>query len=120
MLMKLNHLNLTVSDVQAARTFLETYFGLRGLEGFPGDDNFTMLFDETGFGLSLMKANGTGPVNYPGRFHIGFIQESVERVNEINQRLKDDGYRVPTPKHFHGSWTFYLQAPGGFTVEVLH
>jgi catechol 2,3-dioxygenase-like lactoylglutathione lyase family enzyme len=27
--MKLNHLNLTVDDVQAARAFLEKHFGLR-------------------------------------------------------------------------------------------
>lgn len=27
--MKLNHLNLTVTDVPAAAHFLETYFGLR-------------------------------------------------------------------------------------------
>lgn len=67
-----------------------------------------------------MKLNGKSEVKYPGMFHIGFRQESDEQVNEINQHLKDDGYRVPTPKHFHGSWTFYLQAPGGFTVEVLH
>jgi lactoylglutathione lyase len=118
--MKLNHLNLTVSDVQAARSFLETYFGLRGMEGFPGDDNFTILFDDAGFVLTLMKLNENSEVKYPGSFHIGFIQESDEQVNAINQRLKDDGYRVPTPKHFHGSWTFYLQAPGGFTVEVQH
>lgn len=117
--MKLNHLNLTVSDVQAARRFLETYFGLHGMDGFQGDDNFTILFDEDGFALTLMKLGGKGEVNYPGSFHIGFMQESEEQVNEINQRLKDDGYRVPAPKRFHGSWTFYLQAPGGFMVEVL-
>jgi catechol 2,3-dioxygenase-like lactoylglutathione lyase family enzyme len=118
--MKLNHLNLTVSDVQAARTFLTTYFGLRGMDGFAGDDNFTLLFDDEGFVLTLMKIGEKSEVKYPGSFHIGFVQESDEVVNEINQRLKDDGYRVPEPKHFHGSWTFYLQAPGGFTVEVLH
>jgi lactoylglutathione lyase len=52
-------------------------------------------------------------------FHIGFVQESEEQVNEINRRLRDDGYAVPEPARLHGSWTFYFQAPGGFTVEVL-
>ena len=52
-------------------------------------------------------------------FHIGFIQDSEEDVNQINQRLRDDGYQVPKPARLHGSWTFYFQAPGGFTVEVL-
>jgi hypothetical protein len=40
-------------------------------------------------------------------------------VNEINKRLKDDGYDVPAPSRQHGSWTFYFRAPGGFTIEVL-
>ena len=43
-----------------------------------------------------------------------------ERVNEINRRLKEDGFDVPPPERFHGSWTFYFRAPGGgFTIEVL-
>jgi len=39
-------------------------------------------------------------------------------VNEINQRLRDDGYAVDPPERHH-AWTFYVQAPGGFTVEVM-
>lgn len=49
-------------------------------------------------------------------FHIGFIQESEEQVN---QRLREDGFQVSKPARLHGSWTFYLKSPGGFTIEVL-
>ena len=73
------------------------------------------LRDDNGMVLSLMKA---AEVKYPGNFHIGFIQESEERVNEINQRLKDDGFDVEPPQRSH-AWTFYFLAPGGFTIEVL-
>jgi len=59
------------------------------------------------------------PVSYPGYFHIGFTQESEEKVNEIHRQLTADGFEAPAPDRFHGSWTFYLAAPGGFTVEVL-
>ena len=111
--MKLNHLNLTVNDVTAAQEFLAKYFGMR-TEHTRGS-TFAVLFDEDGFVLTLMK--GT-QVNYPSTFHIGFIQESEERVSEINQRLKEDGFAVKPPQRLHG-WTFYVEAPGGFTVEVL-
>jgi len=47
------------------------------------------------------------------------VQPNHERVDEINQRLRDDGFAVDLPAHLHGSWTFYFQAPGGFTIEVL-
>src|SRR4029078_3079626 len=61
-----------------------------------------------------------GPgVRYPSRFHIGFIQPTRERVNEINARLASDGYRVPPASIQHGPWTFYFTAPGGFTIEVM-
>jgi catechol 2,3-dioxygenase-like lactoylglutathione lyase family enzyme len=59
-------------------------------------------------------------VSYPETFHIGFMQESEERVNEINRRLKDDGFDVNLPGKLHGAWTFYFRAPGGILIEVLH
>jgi len=40
-------------------------------------------------------------------------------VDEINRRLKEDGVDVPPPSRQHGAWTFYFQAPGRFTIEVL-
>ncbi|MCG7409284.1 VOC family protein [Paenibacillus sp. ACRRX] len=115
--MKLNHINLTVTDVPAAQNFLETYFGLKKIDtsGDVRGSAFAVLIDDDGAVITLMK--GTG-VNYPKTFHIGFIQESEEKVNELNQRLKDDGYDVAPPKRSHG-WTFYVKAPGEFTVEVL-
>jgi len=67
----------------------------------------------------LMNVGGETEVQYPASFHIGFIQETEARVGEINQRLKEDGFDVPPPRRFHGDWTFYFLAPGGFTIEVL-
>jgi catechol-2,3-dioxygenase len=116
--MKLNHLNLSVTDVPAAHTFLAHYFGLR--DG-GGNNNMAFLYDDNGMVLSLTsgKVGGETEVKYPATFHIGFIQESNERVDEINRQLKEDGYDVPPPSSQHGSWTFYFQAPGGFVIEVL-
>jgi catechol 2,3-dioxygenase-like lactoylglutathione lyase family enzyme len=113
--MKLNHLNLTVTDVVATREFLEKYFGLRPIEGVQGNSGFCVLLDDNGLVLTLMKGRD---VAYPATFHIGFIQETEERVNEIYRRLTDDGFPADPPQRSH-AWTFYVQAPGGFTVEVL-
>lgn len=116
--MKLNHVNLTVTDVTAARAFLETYFGLRPIEGGKANTNFAALCDDDGLVLTLIGAGKSAEVVYPATFHIGFVQESEERVNALNRRLKDDGFDVPPPRRLH-AWTFYVSAPGGFTVEVL-
>jgi lactoylglutathione lyase len=40
-------------------------------------------------------------------------------VNEINQRLREDGFDIAPPANMHGSWAVYVRAPGGFTIEVL-
>jgi lactoylglutathione lyase len=116
--MKLNHINLTVTDLQAAKNILETYFEMQAYEGDRQNKNFVVLFDNSGFVLTLMKASHSTEVKYPGYFHIGFGQESEERVNEIYQRLKDDGFDVKPPERHH-AWTFYFAAPGGFTIEIM-
>ena len=93
--MILNHLNLSVDDVPAAKAFLETYFGLREMGG--GNRNRAFLRGDRGLILSLFKGKD---------------------VHEVNRRLKEDGFDVSPPQRLH-AWTFYVKAPGGFTVEVL-
>ncbi len=116
--MNLNHLNLTVTDVQETYQFLEKYFGM---EGKGGNKNIAFLTDANGMVLTLtsMKIGGVDRVTYPPNFHIGFGQPNADAVNTINARLRTDGYDVPEPSRQHGSWTFYFTAPGGFMVEVL-
>lgn len=47
----------------------------------------------------------------------GFIQESADAVNAIHDRLGADGFASPPPARLHSAWTFYVHAPGGFTIE---
>jgi len=132
--MTLNHLNLTVTSPEETSAFLAKYFGLRAGGGNAG---MQLLHDDGGMVLTLIKAraddraespqglaalapqSAQGAVRYPSSFHIGFIQPDRERVNEINARLKADGYQVQEPSIQHGTWTFYFTAPGGFTIEVM-
>jgi len=111
--MRLNHLNLTVTDVRAASTFLETYFGLQRQGGNAG---MAFLTDGAGFGLTLMKGKKDG-MSYPDTFHIGFFIDSRETVDATYRRLKDDDYEPTEPSEQH-AYTFYVPAPGGFTVEL--
>ena len=118
--MKLNHLNLTVTDAAETAGFLSKYFGMRSAEWAPpASAARAFLIDDNGIVLSMFRSRRGVEVEYPETFHIGFIQESEEKVNEINRRLKEDGFDVPPPDRQHGSWTFYFRAPGGFTIEVL-
>jgi catechol 2,3-dioxygenase-like lactoylglutathione lyase family enzyme len=116
---RLNHLNLTVPDVSQTREFFETHFGFRCVAAL-GRDALAVLVDESGFVLTLNNFGKEPVVEYPGAFHVGFMQESRERVDEIHARLKSAGIDVEAPREFHGAWTFYFRAPGGFLVEVGH
>jgi lactoylglutathione lyase len=126
--MTINHLNLTVSDPTETSQFLAKYFGL---ERRGGNAGMQMLYDDQHMVLTLIKgrpddrdqsaaaAGKPAGVRYPSSFHIGFIVESRDRVNQINQQLRADGIEADAPAHLHGAWTFYFTAPGGFTIEVM-
>lgn len=77
----------------------------------------SFLTDEDGFVLTLMKAGRATEVAYPETFHVGFFVPSAETVDEVNRRLKRDGFDVAPPEQHH-AYTFYVEAPGGFTVEL--
>ncbi len=117
--MTLNHINLTVDDVLAAKKFLAKYFDLR--DQMPESKNKTIgfVFDDNGMVITLIKAEKGETVKYPSSFHIGFMQATPDDVNRINQQLHADGYDVEPPSKQHGAWTFYFTAPGGFLIEVL-
>ena len=113
--MKINHINLTVNDAQAARHFLEKYFGLKSMEGTADDAIFVGMSDEDGFVLTLMQRKTA--VSYPDTFHIGFLKEGKERTQEIYRQLVDDGYDVKPPGFYHGD-DLYINTPFGVTVQV--
>jgi catechol 2,3-dioxygenase-like lactoylglutathione lyase family enzyme len=116
--MALNHLNLTVPDVPQTRAFFEKYFGFQCIA--EPENGVIVLVDESGFILTLNNFDKAAEVVYPGAFHVGFRQDSREQVDAIHQRLKADGFDMKQPHEFHGAWTFYFRAPGGFLVEVFH
>jgi lactoylglutathione lyase len=117
--MILNHLNLTVTSPRETQEFLIRYFGLKQLA--KGNEQMAFLTDDAGMILTLtnVKMGRETEVKYPANFHIGFAQLNREAVDQINARLKADGFDVEPPSKQHGSWTFYFTAPGGFTIEVL-
>ena len=118
--MRFNHAQLAVSDVPANRAFFETYFGLRCIKD---QGNTLAVLADDGSVLALNNFKERAEVAYPDDsldFHIGFGQDSRERVDEIHASLKVGGLDPEKPHEFHGAWTFYIKAPGGFFVEVYH
>ena len=114
--MQMNHLNIPVTDVAAASAFLTTHFGMTAV--VPPSPKFAMLGDEGGMVLVLSNFNKSTPSPLPAAFHVGFMMDSREAVDAMHQRLTAAGYVCDPPRLMHFSWTFYIAAPGGYTLEV--
>jgi lactoylglutathione lyase len=113
--MKLNHINLGVTDVTAATTFLTQQFGLRLAANMPQNEFMGFTHDDNDALISVFKAKDA---MYPKIFHIGFLQDSTEEVNTIRAKLEAGGFKPGEATEDHGRYVFYVNAPGGFLVEI--
>ncbi len=115
----MNHINLSVPDVQETRVFLETYFGLHFVES-PTPQKIVVALDENDCIVALSNFSKSESYSYPAAFHVGFNLPSREAVDAMHERLTIGGYEPGKRIEFHQAWTFYIKAPGGFLVEVFH
>jgi catechol 2,3-dioxygenase-like lactoylglutathione lyase family enzyme len=118
--MKLNHINLPVTDVATSISFFEQYFDFKCIE-VKGDNLLAVLQGSDGFTLVLMAGsfNRNGNTTYPDAFHIGFFVDSRNEVNDIYNRLIAGGFATEHPPgNLRGSYGFYFDAPGNILTEV--
>ena len=112
--MKLNHLDLQVTDVQATVLFFEGTFGLT-LETSRTSPAFAILGDGHGFVLVLQRRE---KVTYPEDFHLGFLVDDEATVRAVHGRAKENGLEI-SDVIVNGRGTMvYCRAPEGFLVEV--
>lgn len=93
--MKLNHVNLPVPDVSATRDFFEQQFGLHCIAE-PTDAN-VVLTDGAGLVLTISNFDHANEITYPKWFHVGFMQDSDDKVDDIYDRLKMAGMQPSKP-----------------------
>jgi catechol 2,3-dioxygenase-like lactoylglutathione lyase family enzyme len=115
--MNLNHINLPVADVALARDFFSKYFGMRTTFELP-KNSLVIMKDEGGMILNLSHFDKKSEIAYHKDFHIGFFVENRETVDGVYASMLADGIVVEPPKQLQGRWSFYVDAPGGFQVEV--
>ncbi|MEO6845438.1 MAG: VOC family protein [Ginsengibacter sp.] len=105
--MKLNHSNLVVNNVAEAIHFFETYFKFKCVE-IKGDNIIAILINEDDFTLVITKAKN-GQATYPESFHIGFLQQNAEEVNQLYRQLKTAGMVDDhEPRKIRDSFGFYF------------
>ena len=116
--MTINHLNLVVKNVAETAHFFESYFEFE-LTQMLGDNIIAVLQNKANFTL-VLSTDKNGNNQYPEDFHIGFIQDSIERVDQMYNKLKSDGIAVGrAPGKIRNSYAFYFYFDNVF-IEVGH
>lgn len=116
--MKLNHINLVVSNVAVTILFFEKYFDFKCTD-VKGDNIVAILKGADDFTLVILKNKEGNPI-YPDAFHIGFMLDSTDSVTETYQKLKNGGVVLEQePKKIRDSFGFYFTFEN-LMIEVGH
>lgn len=121
--MRLNHLDLHVPDVGAARDFFYQCFGLEEIASL-GRDGLAILRDDGGLELVLSRpiaklGGADTPTAGANTYHIGFLLPSRAEVDAVYDRVRLHGGEVRmAPASIRGGWLFYCYGPGRILIEV--
>jgi catechol 2,3-dioxygenase-like lactoylglutathione lyase family enzyme len=115
--MRLTHVDLQVSDVDAARSFFERFFGLTCT--YQRQKQIVFFKDQTGFEFALSNLLDLPPPAYPPNFHIGFILEHTSEVREIYECLQSADVTLKMDLSEQGpNLVFQCLGPDSIPVEV--
>ncbi len=99
--MLIEHIAMYVNDLESARDFFVNYLGGHSNDGYHNKTtdfrSYFISFDD-GARLEIMTKpeleDQDKPLNRTGYAHIAFSVGSKEKVNELTDRLRADGYEV--------------------------
>jgi catechol 2,3-dioxygenase-like lactoylglutathione lyase family enzyme len=120
-IMQLNHLHLSVSDVSACAGIFARHLGFELVEA-SANGGFAVLSNSDGFVLVLMRhAKEIEPQQaYPAQFHVGFLLSEEQRVTALHASMEADGLHVSDLEFSRGARRFYCRASGGILIEIGH
>ena len=99
--MKIEHIAMYVNNLDAARDFFVKYLGGISNNGYhnknTGFRSYFLTFED-GARLEIMNKPGMidmdKPINRTGLVHIAFSVGSKEKVDELTEKLKKDGFEI--------------------------
>lgn len=125
--MKIEHIAMYVRDLEAARDFFVKYLGASSNSGYhnkiTGFRSYFLTFDD-GARLEVMtrpelESCDTAVVR-TGYIHIAFSLGSKEKVDELTERLRADGYTVASGPRTTGDGYYesYIIGIEGNQIEL--
>jgi catechol 2,3-dioxygenase-like lactoylglutathione lyase family enzyme len=115
--MRLNHLDLQVSDVERRATFFERFLGLRCR--YQRQKQIAIFENDAGFEFAVSNLFDSPPPAYPPDFHVGFVLEHSSEVRKIYDSLKAAGVAMKADLGVQGpAFVFQCLGPDNIPVEV--
>jgi len=115
--MRLNHINLQVSDVDKAREFFERFFDLRCQ--YQRHKQIAIFESVAGFEFAVSNLFDSVPSPYPPDFHVGFVLERSSDVRQAYERLKAAGVTMKLDLGVQGpALVFQCFGPDNIVIEV--
>ena len=126
--MKIDHIALWTSDLEKLRKFYHDYFGMKAGEKYEnrqkGFSSYFLSF-ENGARIEIMKTeNNSGDSDRKsfsvGLAHFAISVGSVDAVNNLTERLKNDGYKIIGEPRTTGDGYYesVFLDPDGNTIEI--
>lgn len=99
--MKIEHVAMYVKDLEKAKNFFVSYFQAKANDGYHNKNtdfrSYFLSFDD-GSRLEIMTRPDISDLDKPlsrtGFVHIAFSVGSKEKVNQMTEQFKMDGYQV--------------------------
>ena len=99
--MRIEHVAIYVNDLEATKDFFVKYFNATPNEGYHNKTtdfrSYFLSFDD-GARLEIMNKpqmkDDEKSLNRTGFVHIAFSLGSKKAVDELTEKLKDDGYKI--------------------------
>ncbi len=117
----MRHVALKVKDVKRSKAFYQEVLGM-DVVWEPDPQNVYLSSGADNIALHEVPPNVANRGNSDQLDHLGFLVESIERVQELESEFQNLGVKIVNQFKIHrdGSASFYLQDPDGIVIQMLY
>jgi catechol 2,3-dioxygenase-like lactoylglutathione lyase family enzyme len=117
----MRHIALKVRDIAKAKSFYQTILGMN-VVWEPDPENVYLSSGNDNIALHQVTAGFAAIAAEQHLDHFGFIVESIERVQELEEQFRCAGVTIVHPFKIHrdGSASFYCADPDGIVIQMLY
>lgn len=126
----MNHLCLTVSNLEQSEPFYSAILGFMGYQQVEKNDIFILWCLKNAGIIEIALANPDSPNKFhdrysPGFHHLAFNADSRERVDNLYKLVREIGATVLDPpaeydRYSPGYYAVFFADPDGLKLELVH